>query len=109
MSTPHCGAVDNVGPVSVRVTVSAMRWDNLFDDLESQLEQGLTAEELDLKAEEERLRLGRLGLRDRIVAILHAQKFNPAYSIRSHPARRREPVVAPGGDRQGLAVGGRSG
>ncbi len=83
MSTPHCGAVDNIARVSVRVaTVASMRWDNLFDDLESQLEQGLTAEELDLKAEEERLRLGRLGLRDRITAILHAQKFDPAYGIR---------------------------
>ncbi len=46
-----------------------MRWDDLFDDLESQLEQGITAEESDLLAEEERLRLARLGLRDRIAAI----------------------------------------
>ena len=45
-----------------------MRWDNLFDDLEGQLEQELSAEELDLRAEEERLRLGRLALRDRILA-----------------------------------------
>jgi hypothetical protein len=43
-----------------------MRWDNLFNDLESQLEQELTAEEVDLQAEEERLRLARLGLRDRL-------------------------------------------
>jgi len=43
-----------------------MRWDNLFDDLESQLEQELTAEEVDLQAEEERLRLARLGMRDRL-------------------------------------------
>jgi hypothetical protein len=43
-----------------------MRWDNLFDDLESQLEQELTAEEVDLKAEEERLRLARLAIRDRL-------------------------------------------
>lgn len=43
-----------------------MRWDNLFDDLESQLEGELSAEELDLAAEEERLRLGRLSLRDRL-------------------------------------------
>jgi hypothetical protein len=43
-----------------------MRWDNLFDDLESQLEQELTAEEVDLQAEEERLRLARLGIRDRL-------------------------------------------
>ena len=46
-----------------------MRWDNLFDDLESQLEQELGAEEIDLMAEEERLRLGRLGLRDRLRAM----------------------------------------
>lgn len=50
-----------------------MRWDNLFDDLESQLEQGLSAEEVDLQAEEERLRLGRLSLRDRIVAVHEAE------------------------------------
>ncbi len=46
-----------------------MRWDNLFDDLESQLEQELGAEEVDLLAEEERLRLGRLTVRDRILGI----------------------------------------
>lgn len=46
-----------------------MRWDNLFDDLESQLERELTAEEIDVGAEEERLRLGRLCLRDRLLAI----------------------------------------
>jgi hypothetical protein len=50
-----------------------MRWDNLFDDLEGQLEQELSAEELDVRAEEERLRLGRLSLRDRIVAVAEAQ------------------------------------
>jgi hypothetical protein len=46
-----------------------MRWDNLFDDLEGQLEQELRAEELDQFAEEERLRIGRLSLRDRLVAV----------------------------------------
>jgi hypothetical protein len=46
-----------------------MRWDNLFDDLESQLEQELNAEEIDVRAEEERLRLGRMTLRDRLVAL----------------------------------------
>jgi hypothetical protein len=47
-----------------------MRWDNLFDDLESQLEQELGAEDIDLLAEEERLRLGRLSLRDRLGAMV---------------------------------------
>lgn len=46
-----------------------MRWDNLFDDLESQLEQELGAEEGDLLAEGERLRLGRLTLRDRVITM----------------------------------------
>lgn len=45
-----------------------MRWDSLFDDLEGQLEQELDAEELELRAEEERLRIGRMTVRDRIVA-----------------------------------------
>jgi hypothetical protein len=49
-----------------------MRWDHLFDDLESQLEQELGAEDLDLLAEEERLRLGRLTLRDRLREIMAA-------------------------------------
>ena len=53
-----------------------MRWDNLFDDLESQLEQELTAEEVDLQAEEERLRLARLGIRDRLRSLAHAS-FGP--------------------------------
>lgn len=53
-----------------------MRWDNLFDDLESQLEQELSAEEIDLQAEEERLRLARLGIRDRLRA-LHAGVGSP--------------------------------
>ncbi|HEY0259379.1 MAG TPA: hypothetical protein VGC18_05955 [Lacisediminihabitans sp.] len=56
-----------------------MRWDNLFDDLEGQLEQELDAEELDLQAEEERLRLGRLSLRDRLLAI---HETDPGASIR---------------------------
>lgn len=54
----------------------AMRWDRLFDDLESQLEQELGAEEVELAVEEERLRLGRLGLRERIVAM--ARIIDPA-------------------------------
>lgn len=59
-----------------------MRWDNLFDDLASQLEQGLTAEEEDLQAEEERLRLGRLSLRERIIAMFESYERTEAYSIR---------------------------
>jgi hypothetical protein len=49
-----------------------VRWDDLFADLEGQLEQELGAEDLDVAAEEERLRLGRLGIRDRIAALTGA-------------------------------------
>lgn len=59
-----------------------MRWDNLFDDLESQLETELTAEDIDLQAEEERLRLGRLSTRDRIAAILESAGAAAADPIR---------------------------
>jgi hypothetical protein len=45
-----------------------MRWDSLFDDLESQLEHESHAEEVDRRAEDHRLRLGRLTLRDRLQA-----------------------------------------
>jgi hypothetical protein len=54
-----------------------MRWDSLFDDLESQLERERTAEELDLEAEEERLRLGRLALRDRLLVLAAAPGERP--------------------------------
>jgi hypothetical protein len=43
-----------------------MRWDSLFDDLESQLEHELNSDDSDLRAEEYRHRLGRLSLRERI-------------------------------------------
>lgn len=45
-----------------------MRFDDLFDDLESQLEAELGAQERDTLAEEERFRVGRLEVRDRIRA-----------------------------------------
>jgi hypothetical protein len=46
-----------------------VRWDELFADLEGQLEHGLGAEEREAELEEERLRVGRATLRDRIAAI----------------------------------------
>ena len=58
-----------------------MRWDNLFDDLEGQLEHELTLEEVDLRAEEERLRLGRMSLRDRIRSIHVTEGPHVAYAI----------------------------
>jgi hypothetical protein len=43
-----------------------VRFDNLFDDLSSQLEHELSLEELELRVEEERVRFGRLTMRDRL-------------------------------------------
>jgi len=47
-----------------------VRWDNLFDDLEGQLENELNAEDVEMRAEEERLRLGRLALRQRLTGVV---------------------------------------
>ena len=47
----------------------SVRWDELFADLEGRLEHELDIERQELVAEEERLRLARLGLRERIVAM----------------------------------------
>lgn len=54
-----------------------MRWQNLFDDLEGQLESELGAEEIDLLAEQERLRLGRLTVRDRLRALHDDERTTP--------------------------------
>ena len=68
--------------VGVDGYVLCMRWDNLFDDLEGQLESELTAEDVDLQAEEERLRLGRMTIRDRIASIHDAEGSRSEYAIR---------------------------
>jgi hypothetical protein len=59
-----------------------MRWDLLFDDLESQLDQEQRDEERALAIEEERLRLGRLTLRDRLGAMAREAGDDPTASIR---------------------------
>ena len=59
-----------------------MRWDLLFDDLESQLDQEQRDEERALALEEERLRLGRLVLRDRLAAMAAAAGEDPSATIR---------------------------
>ncbi|MGG7463902.1 MULTISPECIES: hypothetical protein [unclassified Plantibacter] len=46
-----------------------MRWDSLFDDLEGQLDDELGADDAEAGIEEERLRRGRLMLRDRLIAL----------------------------------------
>lgn len=72
-----------------------MRWDNLFDDLEGRLEYELSAEEIDLRAEEERLRLGRISLRDRLMSLAEDRAAGSGHPIRvrlvSGPAIRVRP------------------
>lgn len=53
-----------------------MRWDHLFDDLAGQLEHELQSEQADLQQEEERLRLGRMPLRDRLLALRAASEVS---------------------------------
>lgn len=66
--------MDNlVAAVGARRYRRRMRWDHLFDDLAGQLEHELAAEEADLEREEERLRLGRLPLRERLAALRAAE------------------------------------
>ncbi|MFE5672477.1 hypothetical protein ACFQ58_12830 [Agromyces sp. NPDC056523] len=57
-----------------------MRWDRLFDDLASQLDHEQRAEERALELEGERLRIGRLGLRDRLAAL--SAEGGPGAAIR---------------------------
>lgn len=56
-----------------------MRWDDLFDDLENQLASERDAEERDARADEERLRIGRLALRERLEA--HASGSRPGVPV----------------------------
>jgi hypothetical protein len=46
-----------------------MRWDSLFDDLAGQLDDELEADDAGVRLEAERLRRGRLTLRDRVLAL----------------------------------------
>ncbi|PPF45887.1 hypothetical protein C5B85_04260 [Pseudoclavibacter sp. AY1F1] len=46
-----------------------MRWDDLFDDLASELQGGLDAEAARRAVEDERLRVGRLTVRERLIAL----------------------------------------
>lgn len=76
-------------------SVTGMRWDSLFDDLESQLEREISVEESDVDAEEERLRLGRLCLRDRLVTLQNAAKPGAGLALRVILAQGESFVVRP--------------
>lgn len=72
-----------------------MRWDNLFDDLAGQLEHELGAEESDLRSEEERLRIGRLTLRDRLVAVHDTAGRGHDYRVRAQLVDGRQLTMLP--------------
>ncbi|WP_166981119.1 hypothetical protein [Paramicrobacterium fandaimingii] len=55
-----------------------MRWDSLFDDLEGQLDSAWSAEDIERRAEDERLRIGRLSLRDRMIAYGQSSVDDPS-------------------------------
>ena len=57
-----------------------MRWDQLFDDLESQLDQEQRDEERALALEEERLRLGRLTLPSSVPGVIPLESATPVPS-----------------------------
>ena len=95
-STPQKWVVDNRRLCGRSLgSVGFMRWDNLFDDLEGQLEHERTAEDVDLHAEEERLRLGRLSVRDRVAAIQQSNSRHSTFSLRLQLADGAEATVRP--------------
>lgn len=59
-----------------------MRWELLFDDLEARLDQEHRDEERALALEEERLRLGRLTIRDRLSGLARKDGDDPAQFVR---------------------------
>ena len=59
-----------------------MRWDDLFDDLEGQLERELNAETTDLRLHEERQRLEKLSLRTRLSNVVRSVGLGGAVRLR---------------------------
>lgn len=62
-------------------TVARVRWDDMFDDLAGQLEHGLEEDAERARAEEERLRVGRLTARDRLLALAEASPPGSAFAV----------------------------
>lgn len=70
-----------------------MRFDDLFDDLESQLEHELGVEDVELAAEEERLRLGRLSFRSRLTSL--SAESRGGFTVVVHLVTGRSLTVRP--------------
>ena len=61
--------MDNCGPREPGPYAGGVRWDDLFDDLAGELQGGLDDEAARRAVEDERLRVGRLTVRERLVAL----------------------------------------
>jgi hypothetical protein len=58
-----------------------MRWDRFFEDIEDQLASEWEAERAALDTEAERLRLSRLGLHERLAALIPADRDAPSVAL----------------------------
>lgn len=65
-----------------------VRWDHLFDDLASQFDAGLDEERRRAELEEERLRVARLTVRDRLVALAAALRPGERIGLQLHDGER---------------------
>ncbi|WP_104196615.1 hypothetical protein [Cryobacterium sp. M15] len=59
-----------------------MRWDDLFDDLEGQLEREMHSDATDLRLKEERQRLDKLSLRTRLSNVVRSVGLGGALQLR---------------------------
>ncbi|MEZ3159999.1 hypothetical protein AB1K54_05550 [Microbacterium sp. BWT-B31] len=88
-----------------------MRWDGFFDDLEAQFASEWEAERAALDTEAERLRLSRVPLRDRLIALAGRERIDspPAFELFDGSVLSAE-VTGVGADWIALdPVGGRAG
>lgn len=74
-----------------------MRWDSLFDDLEGQLDSAWGADDSERRAEDERLRISRLSLRERLITLgrENVERRDDPTSIRVSLRCGREIAIVP--------------
>ena len=71
-----------------------MRWDDLFNDLASQFDAGLEEEARRAAIDEERLRVTRLTLRDRLAALDAALEPGDRIGLQLHTGERLDLIPA---------------
>lgn len=70
--------------------MSRMRWDALFDDLASQFDAGLDEERRQAAIDEERLRVARVTLRERLAALDASLRQHEKIGLQLHTGERIE-------------------